>query len=329
MNKIRFAVIGTNLISKRFLDAAYQSQEFDFTALYSRSEEKGRAFLCGREGVRVLDSLEDLAGRKDVDAVYISSPNSCHASQSILMLENGKHVLCEKPIASNQAEWKNMIRASAANDKIVLEAMRPLFTPGYQTIKKKLKKIAPVKEVNLNFCQHSSRYDNFKSGIIENAFKPELSNGALMDLGSYCIEVLVGLFGKPKQVSAEVHIIPGSIDGMGKVTALYEDMKADLVYSKITASDLPCEIHGENGTIYFNQIYSPRNIGIHYKDGSVEIDPDNTKLHDMIYELEAFIDMVRGNQRPDEFQKVSEISMEIIDEARRQIGIVFPADFSC
>lgn len=329
MNKIRFAIIGTNLISKRFLDAAYQAEEFNFTALYSRSAEKGRAFLCGLEGVCVLDRIEDLAERKDVDAVYISSPNCCHASQSILMLENGKHVLCEKPIASNLAEWKNMIRASATNDKIVLEAMRPLFTPGYQTIKDKLKKIAPIKQVNFNFCQYSSRYDNFKSGIIENAFKPELSNGALMDLGSYCIEVLVGLFGKPKQIFAEGHIIPGSIDGRGKVTALYDDKKADIVYSKITDSNLPCEIHGENGTIYFNQIYSPRNIRINYIDDSVESDPDNTKLHDMIYELEAFIDMVRGNKRPDEFQKVSEISMGIIDEARRQIGIVFPADSSC
>ncbi|MDA3846322.1 MAG: Gfo/Idh/MocA family oxidoreductase [Vallitaleaceae bacterium] len=327
MKKIRFAVVGTNFITKRFLEAAYLLNQFEFAAVYSRDLNRGRAFIHDLESVRVFDCFDDLVNSKDIDAVYIASPTYCHASQSILLIENGKHVLCEKPIASNLFEWKNMIHVANENKKIILEAMRPLFTPAYQIIKENLIKIGPIRKVNFNFCQYSSRYDNFKAGIIENAFKPELSNGALMDIGVYCVAVLVSLFGKPINISANGYILPKSIDAMGNIIALYNGMEANLVYSKITNSELPCEIQGEKGTLYFEQIVSPKHMRIKYNDGHVEMLPEAVYLpYDMVYAIEAFTNMINGKSIQDEYNRITTNSMEVIDEARKQIGIIYPAD---
>ncbi len=326
MNKIRFAIIGTNFISMRFLEAARLVNQFELAAVYSRSKEKGRTFIQDIKRVEVFDNLDDLAKAKDIDAVYIASPTCCHAAQSIQMLKSKKHVFCEKPVASNSLEWKKMMKAADENKVIVLEAMRPLFTPGYKRIKENLLKVGNIRRVSLSYCQYSSRYDQFKKGIRENAFRPELSNGALMDIGVYCVEVLVGLFGKPSRICAHGYILPESIDGMGSVTAVYDGMQADLVYSKITDSKIQCEIQGEKGTLYFNDIVGPRNISIRYRDGSCEILPEDANPCDMTYEIETFMDMIHTECFHSEYNKISSAAMEVIDEARRQIGIVFPAD---
>lgn len=325
-SEIRFGIIGTNFIVKRFLEAAYLLDEFRFVALFSRDKEKGRTFTHDLKNIQVFDDLDSLAKSDDVDAVYIASPNCCHASQSIMMLENNKHVLCEKPIASNLLEWKYMLEASKRNNKIILEAMRPLFTPGYKVIKDHIKKIGTIRKVNLNFNQYSSRYDNFKSGILENAFKQELSNGALMDIGVYCVEVLVGLFGKPEQIFAKGFILPGSIDAMGNIIAIYDDMMANLNYSKITHSELPCEIQGEEGTIYFSPIFAPRNIKIRYNNGFEEKLINDTEQYDMIYEIKTFLNMIKDTSSVSEYNEISSMTMEFLDIARKQMGIVFPAD---
>lgn len=324
--EVRFAIIGTNFIVKRFLEAAYLLDEFRFIALFSRDKEKGRTFTHDLKSIQVFDDLECLAKSDDVDAIYIASPNCCHASQSILMLENNKHVLCEKPIASNLLEWNGMLEASKMNNKIILEAMRPLYTPGYKVIKDHIKKIGTIRKVNFNFNQYSSRYNNFKSGILENAFKPELSNGALMDIGIYCVEVLVGLFGKPEQIFAKGFILPDSIDAMGNIIAIYDGMIANLNYSKITNSELPCEIQGEEGTIYFSRIFAPCNIKIKYNNGVEEKLINDTEQNDMVYEIKAFLNMIKGISDISEYNQISSIAMEFLDRAREQIGIVFPAD---
>jgi len=325
-SKIRFGIVGTSNIAKIFLEAAYLLEQFEFVAIYSRDSERGKAFVNGLGNIRIYECLEDLAAAKDIDAVYIASPTCCHASQSILLTESGKHVLCEKPICTNLYEWSKMLQSSSENNVIVLEAMRPLFTPGYEVIQRNLEKIGQIRKVNFSYCQYSSRYDKFKNGIVENAFKPELSNGALMDIGVYCVGVLVGLFGKPEHIFAHGYTLPHSIDAMGSLTAIYAGMQADLVYSKITDSELPCEIQGEKGTIYFRHISAPQEIRIKYRDSSEELLVENTNPNSMLHEVEVFLNMIHGSNAPEEYNDITSLAMEVIDEARKQIGIIYPAD---
>ena len=175
--KVNFAVIGTNKITDKFLAAAGKTEEFCLAGVYSRTME--RALEYGKKhGARLFfDSLEELAACGQIDAVYIASPNCCHAEQSIQMMEAGKHVLCEKPVASNAGEFRAMEGAALRNKVILLEAMRSVYTPGFRAVKENLNKLGRIRRATLQYCQYSSRYDNFKKGIIENAFKPELSTG--------------------------------------------------------------------------------------------------------------------------------------------------------
>ena len=99
---MNFAIIGTNFISDWFMAAGKHCEKLHVQAVYSRTMEKGRAFADKYGIPDCYDSLEKLAAAENVEAVYVASPNAFHASQSIQMLEAGKHVLCEKSIASNE-----------------------------------------------------------------------------------------------------------------------------------------------------------------------------------------------------------------------------------
>ena len=124
---IRFAVIGTNTITDKFLQAASALPDFKLCAVYSRTLTRAQEYAQKNNVTLVFDSLEALAGCDQIDAVYIASPNFCHAAQSILMMQHHKHVLCEKPIASNASEFQQMYDTAIKNQVILLEAMRSVF----------------------------------------------------------------------------------------------------------------------------------------------------------------------------------------------------------
>lgn len=105
---IRFAVIGTNTITDKFLQAASTLPDFKLCAVYSRTLARAQEYAQKNNVSLVFDSLEALADSDQIDAVYIASPNFCHAAQSILMMQHHKHVLCEKTIASNASEVQQM-----------------------------------------------------------------------------------------------------------------------------------------------------------------------------------------------------------------------------
>lgn len=326
MKKIRFATIGTGLITQRFLEAGALCNQFELKALYSRDRAKGQAFLGERKGITVYTSLEDLASDREVDAVYIASPNSIHKEQAVYLLNRGKHILVEKAAASNYREWKSMVLAAEKAGRVLLEAMRPLYNPGFHVIQESLERLGAIRRVSFPYCQYSSRYDNFKKGILENAFRPEFSNGALMDIGVYCIEPLIRLFGTPVKTEGRSYVLENSIDGMGSIYGEYEGMQAFLSYSKISDSKTECEIQGEKGTLVFQSIAIPRNIRIYHRSGEVEQLFGEAEHNDMLYELEAFIGMINKEKDPGPFQEVTSESLKMMDQVRSQAGILFPAD---
>ena len=171
---VRFGIIGTNFITDRFIAGGKLCEGFAVRAVYSRTMEKARKFAAKYGVEQVYDRLEDLAESREIDAVYIASPNYCHAGQAAQMLRAGKHVLVEKPATANAREWEELCRIARENNVILLEAMRTVFLPEYKAIRENLPKLGTIRRATLSYCQYSSRYDKFKNGIIENAFRPEL-----------------------------------------------------------------------------------------------------------------------------------------------------------
>jgi len=328
VKEIRFGIIGTNSITEKILDASKQEPRFKLTAVYSRTQEQADSFASKYNIPHTFTSLEEMASSPLIDAVYIASPNSFHAPQSIIFMNEGKHVLCEKPIASNAREAKKMIEVAKKNNVVLMEAMKSTLTPNFLTIKNNINKIGTVRRYFSCYCQYSSRYDKLKEGIILNAFKPELSNGAVMDIGIYTIYPMVVLFGKPKSISATGLKLSTGVDGQGAINFEFEGMNATVLYSKIADSTLPTEIQGEEGTISSDRINTISEVILRYRNNEeIKISSPNP-LHEYYYEIAEFINLIQTGKAESEINSLqnSLITIEIIDEIRKQSGIIYPAD---
>lgn len=325
---IRFATIGTNWITEAFIEAAKKTEDFTLAAVYSRTDEKAKQFAAKTGAERTFTNLEELAKSNDIDAVYIASPNSLHAEQAILLMNHGKHVLCEKPMASNTKEVKAMIDAARRNGVVLMEAMKTTLLPNFQAVREHLHKIGKIRRYFASYCQYSSRYDAFKQGTVLNAFNPAFSNGALMDIGVYCIYPMVVLFGKPNSLQASSLKLESGVDGEGTIIFTYEDMDAVVMYSKITNSYLPAEIQGEDGSILIDAIHTPAKVEIRYRDGRTEDITVPQEQPPMYYEVKEFIELIKNGKRESEVNshEHSLLTIALMEEARKQTGIVFPAD---
>ena len=320
---MRFGIIGTNFVTEWLLEAGRLCKDFELTTIYSRSAERAAAFAKAHGAAHAVASLEALAASSDVDAVYIASPTALHFPQAMQMLAAGKHVLCEKPIASSRAELEALLAAAEAHHVTVMEAMRPAYSPALQRVCALLPQIGAVRRAEINMCKYSSRYDAFRAGEKPNAFNPALSNGALMDLGVYCVHVMLRLFGTPDSVQAMCVKLANGADGAGALLAGYADKLVSLSYSKITDDAQSSAIHGEEGSIYFKDTSMLRDIRL-VPRGAAPVTIDNPVLaQDMLYELEAFIRLAKA---PEDMRRENQYSLEamrIMDEARRQCGIDF------
>ncbi|BBI35369.1 Gfo/Idh/MocA family protein [Cohnella abietis] len=328
---IKFGIIGTNWITEEFINAASQLGDFTLTSVYSRTEAQGRKFADKHGISHVYTDLEQFASSPEWDAVYIASPNSYHIDQAILCMNHGKHVLCEKPLASNAHEVQRMIEVAANKGVVLMEAMKSTFTPNFGAIQENLHKIGPIRRYFASYCQYSSRYDIYKKGEeIPNAFNPVFSNGALMDLGVYCIYPLVVLFGKPDRIQASAMLLDSGVDGAGSILLSYEGKGMDAViqYSKIVDSYASAEIQGEKGTIIFDKISRPDEVKIRYRDGTVEDITRPQVDNAMFYEAQEFIKLIQSGASQSNLNSHANslLVVEVMDEARKQVGLVYPAD---
>lgn len=325
---VNIGIIGTNFITDSLIAGSREVKDAKISAVYSRTEERAKEYAKKFGIEHTFTNLEEMANSDLINAVYIASPNSLHASQAILFLKNKKHVLGEKAFASNTKEVDEMIKAAKENNVVLMEAMRTTVLPNFKVIKDNLYKIGKVRKYFASYCQYSSRYDKYKAGEVLNAFKNELSNGAIMDIGIYCIAPMVNLFGKPNTVKANGIRLKTGVDGEGSAIFGYDDMEAAVIYSKISNSYLPSEIQGEEGSIIINKINTFENVKIIYRDGREEDLTLEHKKENMYYEVEEFVNLIQSGEKESKINslKVSRDVIEVIEEARKQIGVVYPAD---
>lgn len=337
MKKIRFGVVGTNNITDWVIAGGRQDERFELTAVCSRTQERAEEFAAKHGIPHIFTSLEEMASSPLIDAVYIATPNYVHAEQSILCMNHGKHVLCEKPFASNAKEVRLMIEAAKKNKVTLMEAMISTLNPNFAIAKERMKDLGTIRRYFASYCQYSSRYDKFKEGIILNAFKPELSNGAVMDIGIYTIYPMVALFGKPQQIEAQGIVLHTGADGQGAVNFQYEGMNATVLYSKIANSALPTEIEGEAGNLLLDKIhitkqvnYIPRQVTAQGKEQENHCQSIGVSLEksEYYYEIAEFINLIEQGKQESNVNswENSLTTLEIIDEIRRQLGVHYPAD---
>ena len=331
MDKIRIGVVGTNFISDWMVEGGRKDPRCEWAAVCSRKEETGRAFADKHGIEHVFTDVADMAASPLIDAAYIASPNACHAAQAITFLKAGKHVLCEKPLASNAVEAAAMIETARRSGKVLMEAVIPTLSPVFTAVREYLPRVGKVRRYFASYCQYSSRYDRLKRGDVANAFRPELSNGAVMDIGVYCLYPMAALFGEPLDITTSAMKLPTGVDGQGTIVCRYDGFDAVSIYSKIADSKLPTEIQGEDGTITIDRINDPRHVTFQPHDRSlpaIDITPA-TDIDDPYYhEMREFIDVITTGKSESSRNSLatSLITMHVIDTVRRASGVSFPAD---
>lgn len=323
---IRFAIIGTNWITQSFCQAAHKTGKLQLAAVYSRSLEKASEFASQYEVTTVYDDLEQMATSPDIDAVYIASPNSLHAPQAELFLKQGKHVIGEKPLASNISEVENLIATAQANGVVLFEAMKTCYLPNFEVCRNTLPSLGKLRRAHLTYCQYSSRYQKYLNGENPNTFNPEFSNGSLIDIGIYPLSFALALFGKPESLNATGSLLASGVDAHGSLTLNYGEFEVLITHSKVSDGFALSEIQGEEGALLIEHISNCEKV-IFAQKGQPKKELTQLQFENtMQYEASVFADLVENKQVDHPWLDRAKLVSEVLTEARKQMSVVFPAD---
>lgn len=309
---IKLGTVGTSSICESFLGGVFLAGGFNLTSVYSRQEETGIAFADKFGCKKVFCDLEKMAKSGEIDAVYIASPNVCHKEQCRIFLQNGVHVICEKPIVTKAEDYIELKALADRNNLIFMEAIIPRFVSAYGDVKKAVAKIGNIQMARLDFCQRSSRLDKFLLGEHVNIFDMSLHAGALMDIGVYCVYAAVDFFGVPQSVKADKSLLYNGADGSGSAILNYGDFNAVLTYSKTCDGAVCSEIVGDKGTVKISKIsqYAGVTLMVDGKETVIAGFPSKQEL--MSGEAARFADYIENlTNYGEDYKKTSELCIKV------------------
>jgi len=191
MKPIRFAVLGTAKIARTVGPRIQAVETAELDGVASRSAENASAFAGDLSIQKTYDSYEAALHDPEIDAVYIPLPPSLHLEWVTRAAEAGKHVLCEKPLAMNAAEVRNMIDVCRRHDVVLLDGVMWYHTPRATEIKRIVDsgQLGQLRQLNSVF---TFSWDEFPLDNVR--MQRDLGGGSLMDLGWYCAGVALWLF---------------------------------------------------------------------------------------------------------------------------------------
>lgn len=351
------AVIGTNWITNSFVQSAHESKRFKLAAVYSRSLDTARKFIAetpsitDASSVKAYDDLDTLLSDGTVDVVYIASPNSLHFSQGTKALNAGKHVVMEKPFASNLKEFDELVKLADSKGLFAIEAYRHIQEPNFLKLQdllndpaKRSEKFGAIYGASVTMASYSSRYADVLRGAEPNVFSPKFSGGSIWDMGCYPVMFSLALFGKPASQVYYPVIIPTGVDGGGHIIFNYtsETSKQKDKFtlhahtSKIYTSNAPTEIYCEKGTLRVNGAtgvtdinsveFTPR--GSKETEQLADTNPEYTGLLNLTWEAkELGRILAEGDKKAVlALRTLSRDVIEVMEDMRKQNGIVFECE---
>lgn len=323
---MKFGIIGVNFVSDFFMEGAKYEPECEVVAVCARTESKLKAF---QEKYNIPNAFTDYKEMADmIDAVYIATPNAAHHEMAKYFLERKIPTFCEKPLASNDAEVKDLIETARKNDVYFHEGLVSLYGPNVKVVKENLGLVGNLRQVNVNFSKYSSRYDAYLRGENPTTFRADLSNGATMDLGVYCVALVVSLFGKPNRILSTASLVETGADVAGTSIFDYGSFVASLSYSKVCDANPLCEICGELGTIHVDHPSLLNSVTFTDRKAKTTTNIGVEPKNNFYYEISEMISQIKAGKKEAvsvPLQLSNDIH-EVMTEMRRQSGIVFPAD---
>ena len=244
---VRWGVLSTAKIGiDKVIPATAAADRCEVVAIASRDVERARAAAFELGIARAFGSYEDLLADPDVDAVYNPLPNNLHAEWTIAAARAGKHVLCEKPLATTSADAERMIQACEAEGVLLMEAFMYRLHPTWEAV---TSLVASGRIGELKTVQSWFSYFNDDPGDIRNLV--ETGGGALYDIGCYCVNLSRMLFGaEPERVGGSVLRDPVmGIDVLTSGILDFGDVVATFTCSTRAEPDQRVHIYGTDGRI--------------------------------------------------------------------------------
>ncbi len=269
MKKLRFGIVGTGCIAHRFAKAIKNVPEAELAAVASRKQETADSFADEFDIPLRFSSYEAMANSSEIDAAYIAVPHSGHKDCSCLMMNGGKHVICEKPMAVTLAEAKEMFRCAEENKVFLMEAMWSRLVPGTIKLLELVNGglIGDVLGVEGKFC-----YSMDEDEMGHHVFKPCNGGGSLLDVGVYGLNFASWFLGKDvEHISAEASLF-GGVDSHTCILLKYKNGAiADISSAILLQKPNEGAVYGTKGYIRINRFYAPQELEIYLYDGRNEV----------------------------------------------------------
>lgn len=328
MKEIRLGTIGSGPIVHTILDAVKETKGVQCTAVYSRSKEKGRRLAEAYQAEKVYTNLEDMFMDKEINFIYIASPNILHYEQTKMALLAGKNVICEKPFCTRAEQVRELAGIAREKGLFLVDAVPTTYLPNYEILKRELKKIGRIRLVLSSYSQYSSRYDQLLMGEVPNVFNPEFAGGCLMDINFYNLYLNIALFGEPKEAVYYPNIYKNLADTSGILTLAYEDFVSECAGAKDTWGVNSVQIQGEKGYLYVkdgsNGFSEIRTVT---RDGE-EVFNEQGETDRRFFEVQNVTKLILSEDRQALWDRLAltEKAIRVLEEARTKAGLFFPGD---
>lgn len=324
--KFKWGILGPGNIANQFVKGLKSIGDAEVSAVASRSMERANSFADMYGIPKRYDTYEDLANDPNVDAIYVSTPNPFHCEQSILCLEAGKAVLCEKPITINAGEASKVIECARKNKVFLMEAMWSRFVPVYDKIREWLNTgaIGEVGMLKADFAYRrpwdpEDRHVNLRLG-----------GGALLDIGVYTVSLASMVFGGPPSTIVSVpYIGETGADLQSAVVFGYDGGKhAQLSCSTEILMPHDAWIYGTTGSIHIPWFWRTTSAVLKREGKDDEVVETPFKATGYEYEAMAVMACVRAGKLESELAPLDE-SLEVMktmDQIRAQWGLKYPGE---
>ena len=326
MKKIRCGIVGTGTIAHRFAQAVKNVAGAELVAVASRTKENAESF--GDEfGIPVrFASYEEMAHSDVIDAAYIAVPHSGHIGCSCLMMNNGKHVLCEKPMAVNLREAEEMFRCAKENGVLLMEAMWARLVPGTLKMLELVENgvLGDILGVEGKFC-----YTMDEDEMDHHVFKPENGGGSLLDVGVYGLNFASWYLGKDVETIDAQSDIYNGVDSHTCVLMKYNSGAiADISSAILLRKPNEGYIYGTKGYAHLRRFYAPQEIEIYFNNGERETIATPYAGNGFEEQIAHFCECVNlglGESPVVTHEQTLYVTRQM-DDIRKMTGIVYPQD---
>lgn len=324
MNTVRWGIIGTGGIARRFVRAMEQVPDGTIVAVASRSIERSKEFASFADAPRAHGAYEQLAQDPEVDCVYVATPHPFHERDTLMCIEAGKPVLCEKPFALNARQAERMITAARQRGTFLMEAIWSRFLPSYR----RLGEVIASGRIGEPLLVEADFGFRAPFNAEHRLFAADLGGGALLDLGIYPLQLCSLILGSPVSVSAQAVIGATGVDEQVAAVVRYPGGLGVIKAATRVALSCQARISGTDGWIGLPKfMHCPEHLTVTVGDETETIDArfEGDGLRFEILEAQRCLRDGRLESEVMPFDQTLSLA-RTMDDIRGQIGVVYPGE---